>query len=220
METQLLLLLILLLLSRADTLSNSSEERRVLPRPRYADGFVARFKDLDGLLHDIRDDDDNEADKKEENSVALRWAFRPGNGKPSGFDFEDNTVGSVDAIQATKSSAKPTASTFMSPELTLNHKHGGDLTNAGVEDDLASSIAEEGFNIWSGIRLEVDEGGVLAVKMPPGGPKWANWPEDWWPRIRRRRSWLWNQFFVIEEYRGPEPVLIGRVSSCLCCRFL
>lgn len=29
---------------------------------------------------------------------------------------------------------------------------------------------------------------------------------------RRRRSWLWNQFFVIEEYKGPEPVLIGRVS--------
>ncbi|XP_071385772.1 proteasome subunit beta type-11b [Centroberyx affinis] len=34
------------------------------------------------------------------------------------------------------------------------------------------------------------------------------------PHSRRRRSWLWNQFFVIEEYRGPEPVLIGRVSCC------
>uniref|UniRef100_A0A3B5LKC1 Uncharacterized protein n=1 Tax=Xiphophorus couchianus TaxID=32473 RepID=A0A3B5LKC1_9TELE len=32
---------------------------------------------------------------------------------------------------------------------------------------------------------------------------------------RRRRSWLWNQFFVIEEYRGPEPVLIGRVFILL-----
>lgn len=29
---------------------------------------------------------------------------------------------------------------------------------------------------------------------------------------RSRRSWIWNQFFVIEEYSGPEPVLIGRVS--------
>lgn len=28
---------------------------------------------------------------------------------------------------------------------------------------------------------------------------------------RSRRSWIWNQFFVIEEYSGPEPVLIGRV---------
>ncbi|XP_047231251.1 cadherin-24-like isoform X2 [Girardinichthys multiradiatus] len=30
---------------------------------------------------------------------------------------------------------------------------------------------------------------------------------------RHRRSWLWNQFFVIEEYRGPEPVLIGRLHT-------
>ncbi|CAF97720.1 unnamed protein product [Tetraodon nigroviridis] len=30
------------------------------------------------------------------------------------------------------------------------------------------------------------------------------------PRSRSRRSWIWNQFFVIEEYAGPEPVLIGR----------
>ncbi|XP_029939490.1 cadherin-24 [Salarias fasciatus] len=33
------------------------------------------------------------------------------------------------------------------------------------------------------------------------------------PRSRHRRSWLWNQFFVIEEYRGPEPVLIGRLHT-------
>ncbi|XP_073678836.1 uncharacterized protein cdh24a [Garra rufa] len=30
---------------------------------------------------------------------------------------------------------------------------------------------------------------------------------------RKRRSWIWNQFFVIEEYSGPEPVLIGRLHS-------
>lgn len=33
------------------------------------------------------------------------------------------------------------------------------------------------------------------------------------PRSRSRRSWIWNQFFVIEEYAGPEPVLIGRVRK-------
>lgn len=32
-------------------------------------------------------------------------------------------------------------------------------------------------------------------------------------RSRSRRSWIWNQFFVIEEYAGPEPVLIGRVRT-------
>uniref|UniRef100_A0A8C7FHN5 Cadherin-2 n=1 Tax=Oncorhynchus kisutch TaxID=8019 RepID=A0A8C7FHN5_ONCKI len=33
------------------------------------------------------------------------------------------------------------------------------------------------------------------------------------PHSRHRRSWQWNQFFVIEEYRGPEPVLIGRLHT-------
>ncbi|KAL4635410.1 cadherin-11-like [Arapaima gigas] len=32
-------------------------------------------------------------------------------------------------------------------------------------------------------------------------------------RSRSRRSWIWNQFFVIEEYSGPEPVLIGRLRT-------
>lgn len=31
--------------------------------------------------------------------------------------------------------------------------------------------------------------------------------------LRTRRSWVWNQFFVIEEYAGPEPVLIGKVRT-------
>ncbi|CAL8392551.1 unnamed protein product [Boreogadus saida] len=50
---------------------------------------------------------------------------------------------------------------------------------------------------------------------PPGGvaPARGEDPAPWRPAGRRRRSWLWNQFFVIEEYRGPEPVLIGR--QCL-----
>lgn len=41
-------------------------------------------------------------------------------------------------------------------------------------------------------------------------------------RSRSRRSWIWNQFFVIEEYAGPEPVLIGRVSKetlCMICPY-
>eukprot|EP00066_Takifugu_rubripes_P023639 XP_011612905.1 PREDICTED: cadherin-24-like [Takifugu rubripes] len=43
--------------------------------------------------------------------------------------------------------------------------------------------------------------------------KWVTESEDGGPRSRHRRSWLWNQFFVIEEYRGPEPVLIGRLHT-------
>uniref|UniRef100_A0A3B3B8L5 Cadherin-7-like n=1 Tax=Oryzias melastigma TaxID=30732 RepID=A0A3B3B8L5_ORYME len=30
---------------------------------------------------------------------------------------------------------------------------------------------------------------------------------------RRRRSWVWNQFFVLEEYTGDEPLYIGKLHS-------
>lgn len=32
---------------------------------------------------------------------------------------------------------------------------------------------------------------------------------------RSKRGWVWNQFFVIEEYTGPDPVLVGRVRDIL-----
>lgn len=30
---------------------------------------------------------------------------------------------------------------------------------------------------------------------------------------RRRRSWVWNQFFVLEEYTGDEPLYVGKVQT-------
>lgn len=36
---------------------------------------------------------------------------------------------------------------------------------------------------------------------------------------RVKRGWVWNQFFVLEEYTGLEPLYIGKVSVdfTLCC---
>uniref|UniRef100_A0AAX7TFD4 Cadherin domain-containing protein n=1 Tax=Astatotilapia calliptera TaxID=8154 RepID=A0AAX7TFD4_ASTCA len=31
--------------------------------------------------------------------------------------------------------------------------------------------------------------------------------------IRNRRSWVWNQFFVLEEYTGNEPLYVGKLHS-------
>lgn len=36
---------------------------------------------------------------------------------------------------------------------------------------------------------------------------------------RSKRGWVWNQFFVIEEYTGPDPVLVGRVRPLLCSAY-
>lgn len=32
---------------------------------------------------------------------------------------------------------------------------------------------------------------------------------------RMKRSWVWNQFFVLEEYTGTDPLYVGKVRSCM-----
>lgn len=38
-------------------------------------------------------------------------------------------------------------------------------------------------------------------------------PGPWEVLHRPRRSWVWNQFFVLEEYTGNEPLYVGKVSD-------
>lgn len=38
-------------------------------------------------------------------------------------------------------------------------------------------------------------------------------PGPWEVLHRHRRSWVWNQFFVLEEYTGNEPLYVGKVSD-------
>lgn len=37
-------------------------------------------------------------------------------------------------------------------------------------------------------------------------------PDPWEVLHRHKRSWVWNQFFVLEEYTGNEPLYVGKVS--------
>uniref|UniRef100_A0A3B3T982 Uncharacterized protein n=1 Tax=Paramormyrops kingsleyae TaxID=1676925 RepID=A0A3B3T982_9TELE len=37
---------------------------------------------------------------------------------------------------------------------------------------------------------------------------------------RTKRGWVWNQFFVIEEYTGPDPVLVGRSAFSILTDWL
>lgn len=32
---------------------------------------------------------------------------------------------------------------------------------------------------------------------------------------RMKRSWVWNQFFVLEEYTGTDPLYVGKVRPAL-----
>lgn len=38
-------------------------------------------------------------------------------------------------------------------------------------------------------------------------------PDPWDALNRHKRSWVWNQFFVLEEYTGNEPLYVGKVSD-------
>ncbi|MEQ2244461.1 hypothetical protein ILYODFUR_017371, partial [Ilyodon furcidens] len=38
-------------------------------------------------------------------------------------------------------------------------------------------------------------------------------PDSWEALHRHKRSWVWNQFFVLEEYTGNEPLYVGKVSD-------
>ena len=37
---------------------------------------------------------------------------------------------------------------------------------------------------------------------------------------RVKRGWVWNQFFVLEEYMGSEPQYVGKVMTCFFCQQL
>ncbi|MEE6507584.1 hypothetical protein FKM82_026903 [Ascaphus truei] len=32
-------------------------------------------------------------------------------------------------------------------------------------------------------------------------------------KSRTKRSWVWNQFFVLEEYTGTDPLYVGKVRN-------
>uniref|UniRef100_A0A1A8QF99 Cadherin 7, type 2 n=1 Tax=Nothobranchius rachovii TaxID=451742 RepID=A0A1A8QF99_9TELE len=38
-------------------------------------------------------------------------------------------------------------------------------------------------------------------------------PDPWDVLQRHKRSWVWNQFFVLEEYTGNEPLYVGKLHS-------
>ncbi|KAL7830865.1 hypothetical protein SRHO_G00303670 [Serrasalmus rhombeus] len=87
--------------------------------------------------------------------------------------------------------------------------------------------------MWEGLRLQVlllclggrvvelrrggrvqgpSGSGATGTTTPPstGAGSGVRRARSW---HRSKRGWVWNQFFVIEEYTGPDPVLVGRLHS-------
>lgn len=45
---------------------------------------------------------------------------------------------------------------------------------------------------------------------PHSDPKYS-----WDTLQRQKRNWVWNQFFVLEEYTGTDPLYVGKVRFLL-----
>ncbi|XP_044054601.1 uncharacterized protein LOC122877301 [Siniperca chuatsi] len=192
----------------------SSKRQQVLRHPEPVDNFFVSFKELESLLQNAKDDV----------RTLPNVAFRLNDRKPNDFDFKDNKVRQTVILKHPESAAKSVIPKH-SPELTLNRKKRSNLTNREVEGVInAHSLvpsSEKEYALQPELHLETGVGDVLPERTQ-GRSKWVTESEEGRlgpylpcvePRSRRRRSWLWNQFFVIEEYRGPEPVLIGRLHT-------
>ncbi|KAM6404342.1 cadherin-22 [Rhynochetos jubatus] len=73
----------------------------------------------------------------------------------------------------------------------------------------------QGFS-WTMLLLlcALQDLGAWATRTAPGGPGLGQLGD---PTLlaggRVKRGWVWNQFFVVEEYTGTEPLYVGKIHS-------
>ncbi|XP_028909512.1 cadherin-20 [Ornithorhynchus anatinus] len=76
-----------------------------------------------------------------------------------------------------------------------------------------------GVQRWLGLGVSLYVCGLLepsTVVRPGPAAASLGTPEDPsadGPHPRAKRSWVWNQFFVLEEYTGTEPLYVGKLHS-------
>ncbi|XP_029003341.1 cadherin-7a [Betta splendens] len=63
------------------------------------------------------------------------------------------------------------------------------------------------FPLWDGSCWGLQPSSGDLEKSPRSAP------DPWDVLNRHRRSWVWNQFFVLEEYTGNEPLYVGKLHS-------
>ncbi|CAI9592537.1 unnamed protein product [Staurois parvus] len=73
------------------------------------------------------------------------------------------------------------------------------------------NCAQQGLCIYYMVLLDFAAGfGIPGQLMKQMDVKSENKPL---PHPRTKRSWVWNQFFVLEEYRGTDPLYVGKLHS-------
>lgn len=195
----------------------TSKRQQVLPRTESVKNsvFLERVTQLGSHVQNVKND----------RGALPNVAFNLNDREPHKFVFEGNLEGQSVILKHPESPAKSLIPKH-NHELTVNHENSSNLTNGEVEGVINDHSGARSSDEEYALRLELHlETGVNVLpERTQEQSKWVTESDGSQSRLhllkqgpgsRRRRSWLWNQFFVIEEYRGPEPVLIGRVS----CRF-
>ncbi|ETE65701.1 Cadherin-20, partial [Ophiophagus hannah] len=54
---------------------------------------------------------------------------------------------------------------------------------------------------------------LSGTSRPPGKGQGQNLSDNLFLHQRMKRSWVWNQFFVLEEYTGTDPLYVGKLHS-------
>uniref|UniRef100_A0A8C8H1C8 Cadherin domain-containing protein n=1 Tax=Oncorhynchus tshawytscha TaxID=74940 RepID=A0A8C8H1C8_ONCTS len=71
--------------------------------------------------------------------------------------------------------------------------------------NYSTPVVKKQLGCWGLISASGASGTQNQVQHTAGGP---------WELLRRhKRSWVWNQFFVLEEYTGEEPLYVGKLHS-------
>ncbi|KAF3698480.1 Cadherin-7 Precursor [Channa argus] len=65
--------------------------------------------------------------------------------------------------------------------------------------------------LWEDSGPEAMTLNSILLHQVPGGGRGAT--EGFLTYQRRKRNWVWNQFFVLEEYTGDEPLYVGKLHS-------
>ncbi|KAM6939341.1 cadherin-24-like [Lycodopsis pacificus] len=168
----------------------SSKGQHVTLHPESIEDFIEPFKEYKRLFRS------GEGDVSALPNAALRLNDR----RPNDFDFKDSSARQTVMLKHPAPAAKALTDKH-SRELTLSRQKRSRLTHGEAGGGI------EALGLGEELRLQTGVGGVRSTWVS------ASQVDGSEPRTRRRRSWLWNQFFVIEEYRGPEPVLIGRLHT-------
>ncbi|KAI1901290.1 hypothetical protein AGOR_G00032790 [Albula goreensis] len=139
------------------------------------------------------------------------------------------TVQSEDAWNTVSNSVLPAVTQEPQGRGNQSSAHGEDPDSAFAPGSTDTKTGPDGSHVLK-LRPDPGEEWSVAVETAESGVTVDSWLEGKGLvfeeaeeeeqgqdgaeiRSRSRRSWIWNQFFVIEEYSGPEPVLIGRLHT-------